>query len=641
MARQINLCIVGMGSRGLTILERCLRFAALPDWSGTQFLVYVIDPHEAGTGAHPTTQPSYCLLNTICGLPTLYPGDIFESPELARPGPSFLDWLKLQGYRLDERGALPTVSKTAGRDFDAHDFAPRSLLGLYLADVFHHLADSATPNVRLIRHAQEAVRVDPGLDGEQVHLANGMVVQADYVFLATGHTPRSPSQHPAQGRLVEAPYPVEISTRDILPGQSVGIQGLGLTAMDLLAALTVGRGGQFLREAGSCRYRASGNEPRLLLFSKSGLPYRPRPCDDDGSFDYVPLLFTADRVARLRRDAPGMLDFEHVLWPLLKQELRMAYHLHKARRQGGRASEAAMRSTLIQALQAGRLERLLETLGVEQGEFKIDEDLWPDPGPHLQTGEHYQRWFADQLLRNQRDAALGFSGHAETFARELLLHLRDVIRVAVNHRGLSPASHEWFAGTFIPLVNRNVIGPQPERNAELHALIEAGVVSMQTGPRPRLSWNEREQCHEAASTMLAKPTHIKLDWLISAQVSSTVIEHSGSALIQHLFRAGRIRRVRQESPLVQGLEIDEAFHPVDAAGHVNQRLFALGPVCEGSTYYNHYVPTHVGASTPFVEAHRAVRTMLQHASQRRSSATASCPEQRKPEAVRLAMGGLA
>ena len=67
----IEVAIVGMGPRGMTVLERlvsiCRRFDCL------SLVVHVVEPGAMGCGVHGLDQPSYLLLNTVCGLPTMFP----------------------------------------------------------------------------------------------------------------------------------------------------------------------------------------------------------------------------------------------------------------------------------------------------------------------------------------------------------------------------------------------------------------------------------------------------------------------------------------------------------------------------------------------------------------------------------------
>jgi len=102
-------------------------------------------------------------------------------------------------------------------------------------------------------------------------LANGEYLDVDHVILTSGHTGNV--EPDANAALIPRPYPVDRYTRTIPRGATVGVEGLGLVATDVIIALTVGRGGSFAESGDRLRYLSSGDEPRLRLFSRSGFPY--------------------------------------------------------------------------------------------------------------------------------------------------------------------------------------------------------------------------------------------------------------------------------------------------------------------------------------------------------------------------------
>ncbi len=59
-------------------------------------------------------------------------------------------------------------------------------------------------------------------------------------------------------------------------GESVAITGFGLSALDVVSSLTLGRGGRFRRDCSGVLYLSSGREPTILLASHSGAPQSPR-----------------------------------------------------------------------------------------------------------------------------------------------------------------------------------------------------------------------------------------------------------------------------------------------------------------------------------------------------------------------------
>ena len=166
----------------------------------------------------------------------------------------------------------------------------RSLLGEYLSWVYRRVVGLLPAHVGVYHHKTRVVDIARHDGGFELALENGARRAADYVFLTTGHGYRKPSAEDRQflsfverRRRVNpsleyypSPYPIH-ALAQIPATATVGIQGFGLTAHDVIAALTTGRGGRYVEDAaGDLRYQRSGKEPGLLLFSRNCLPFAAR-----------------------------------------------------------------------------------------------------------------------------------------------------------------------------------------------------------------------------------------------------------------------------------------------------------------------------------------------------------------------------
>jgi uncharacterized NAD(P)/FAD-binding protein YdhS len=186
---------------------------------------------------------------------------------------------------------------------------------------------------------------------------------------------------------------------------------------------------------------------------------------------------------------------------------------------------------------------------------------------------------------------------------------RDTFRYVVDVGGLTEASLDDFYRHVVPALNRAVVGPQYERHVELLALLEAGVAEVPFGPAPsvRLDGHGRWR---VASTRLATPHVRTVDWVVAAQVAPPAVAGSSSRLIAALHDAGRLRPHRPGSRHVLGVDVDRDLHPIDRDGRADRRVWALGPLCEGATFYNNLVPSPGVYSRPLVDAHRCVMELL-------------------------------
>lgn len=89
----------------------------------------------------------------------------------------------------------------------------------------------------------------------------------------------------------------------VSPDARVLVQGMGLTAHDVIAELTVGRGGRYKENRGRLEYIPSGREPVISLFSRQGLPFSSRAINEKGTSEaYTAEFFTLDYFKSLRQE---------------------------------------------------------------------------------------------------------------------------------------------------------------------------------------------------------------------------------------------------------------------------------------------------------------------------------------------------
>lgn len=594
----IAVAIIGMGPRGMTVLERLVsmgrRFPRLP------LTVHVIDPGVMGCGVHRLDQPDYLLLNTVCGLPTMFPPRQHVADV---EGETFLAWVRRRAHakRADE-------SDEAGRNLPSRSsYLPRALFGAYLKACFEQIGRQAPSNVKIMTYACVAVALRRDEDGECVECSDGTRVRARFVVLTTGHTCNCT---PADGA-VHDPYGFlrNLGARALDANAGIGLAGFGLSSFDVLAGLTVGRGGTFFTGAdGGLRYQRSGGEPLIYMFSRSGLPYLARPYRDCGMFRYDPLIFEASRMRAIRStNGGGGLDFLSTLLPLLAIELRVARCRMKLQAAGRPVTDDEWAG--LRAGDPPQIERWVVEAERAVGAFDVAGFLGVCDLALEGGAAEYQQRFVQLLEEDLRESRLGTERSERKYLAEVLLHLREGLNAAVDFGGLEVQSHDYFFGDFAGTVRRLAIGPQPERSEELIALIRAGVVKVELGPNPVVK-RRPDGAFDLSSRNLARPASRVVSALIRAQSPFPSLEQADSSLLTDLAGSGRVRKYRDGVRFSGGVEVDRLHHPIGRSGQVETSLFVLGPLCEGSIYYNTYVPTTVGWSRPFIEAEIVVGQIL-------------------------------
>ena len=314
-----TVAVVGAGPRGTAIIERLVAASTAPDWRGA-LTVHLIDPLVGRGGAvwrH--DQSEVLLMNTTTCQTTMYPDESCHAvlPVLRRA--------TLADHLADE-GLAPT------------DFASRAAHGRYLAHVLETATATADPQrLRIVEHAAEAVDVTGPADGPQrVRLSDGRVLRADAVALALGHLPTALG--PRSQQLADAAErhglvhigpanPLEVDYAGLLGREVVAVQGMGLNFYDAIGMLTEVAGGRFEPDPtapSGLRYLPGGEEPRLLVGSRSGMVYRPKPdLGDRMPEPYLPEVLTGERVLELAVRSAGV-DHERDVMPLMLAELRRA-----------------------------------------------------------------------------------------------------------------------------------------------------------------------------------------------------------------------------------------------------------------------------------------------------------------------------
>ncbi|HEX6873902.1 MAG TPA: hypothetical protein VF163_22605, partial [Micromonosporaceae bacterium] len=95
-----------------------------------------------------------------------------------------------------------------------------------------------------------------------------------------------------------------------------------------------------------------------------------------------------------------------------------------------------------------------------------------------------------------------------------------------------------------------------------------------------------------------------------ANLSLPAVASSASPLIRAMYAKGLLRRHRPEGSEVTGVDVTADQHPVDRDGTPDRRMWVLGPLCEGATFYNNLVPSPGVYSRPIFDAHRCAVALL-------------------------------
>jgi uncharacterized NAD(P)/FAD-binding protein YdhS len=607
-ADPLSICIVGAGARGLGVLERVVAYARRGS-SSHSIRVHLVERCKAGPAQFDPTQPDYILLNIVCGQASLFPdaASVFGCPPTE--GPSLYEWARRRGACLDDDGF--TVGDR-GRPIERGDFLPRRLYGEYLQWFRAFLIGQANSYVEIKEHQASAIGLTKNDNGLTIVLSDETRIRADYLFLTVGQIPEpsTTSGLDASRRHITRPYPLPEQLEAVAPGETVAIAGLGLSAVDAILALTFGRGGRLHTRDGASVYGPSGREPRIVAFSRSGLPYRSRPALG-APLKYEAVVFNQENIDALRAERGSKLDFDSDVLPLLLTELRVAYwRAVHAQDHGWDASGDALNEMRSASL-AGRLESYFDRGDEEVGRFDARFAYFgaipsgADTGP-LRNSDAYQQWYRTWLGQDLGQAQLGVSRSPLKAALEICREFRDVIRYAVDFGGLTDQSSDKFFSLHAETINRIVVGPQKERTAEVLAVMDAGILDVSLGPSPTATWDGSSKQWKLRSSQLRAEYEAVADWMYSAVTSRLHSLPDDTDIVGAMARKGLLKQLRPDSSIIHAVAVDRSYHPVSREGVADERIWVMGLLCEGVTFYNGYLTSAGKFDRSHHDADRAV-----------------------------------
>lgn len=595
--RAARVAIVGMGPRGLTVLERLVANQRVHRASAIE--VCVFEPNPPGTGCHDPEQDEHLLVNTVAGQITQFSDETVTHAGPVLDGPSFHEWM-----------VEDTARKGTGKRIDPDAYYSRAAFGRYLHWCYHYLVALAPSNstIRLIRDT--VLAMDRDGDSWVLQTRSGSF-HADFVVLTTGHTKpaaRSAAAASTGTLVIDDPYPIRERLAPVRRGMTVGVEGLGLTCMDVIAELTVGRGGRFeVDDTGRRSYVASGHEPSIVAYSRSGLPLTARARNQKGvSTQYRPHFLKLDVVRAMR--ARRKLDFRADILPLLWADMQYAYYDALLRSRRETLQSLLMLNQFIAADSALQRDELVRQYIPQRDRLDWPSLVDPIPPQALRSGAAFDGWLRGHVESDLAEAARGNVDSPIKAACDVVRDLRDNLRAAIDFCGLTEESHRWLLAEFVPFMNRIAVGPPASRNAELLALVDAGVVSIGLGPGARAVESAPGKWHVVAAHWPER--RVPIDAFVKARVSMHSPADDASTLLQSLLSNGHARLFMNGSFHPGGIEVDRNFNVVSSSGAPMPNLWALGIPTEGPKFYTFVVPRTGVNSTALVDAGRVVLGLL-------------------------------
>ena len=586
-----SICIVGTGFRGLGVFERIYAYAK-KNRSTKPIQVHLIDPTTDGPEQYNTRLPDYLLLNIVCGQVSLFPDAVSVPGCPPTTGPSLYEWVRERRLRLTEDGF--TIGDT-GRDINYGDFLPRRLLGEYLLWFREVIKKEAGLLFEIFEHKAKATNIAKDAYRYAIQLSNSEVIISDYLFITVGQISEpilSSFGYKSKTKYISQPYPLPEQLETVKAEERIAICGLGLTAFDAILTLTIGRGGKIVVKNGVENYIPSGKEPQIVAFSRSGLPFFSRP-SLGAPLKYEPIVFNQSAIDGLRNKVGMKLDYDRDILPLIFTEMRVAYHRAKYGRDYGWEKTQKLHTDFRYAFQTGNLEKLLNELDSHDSFVFSHKDyyfeFYDTSAMGFADSTSYENWIRRWLENDLKESRSGTPLSPIKAALEVLREFRDIIRYAVDFGGLTNESAERFFSFHSETLNRIGVGPQKEHTAIVLALMKAGILRICLGPSPEILWDNYLKYWKFSSKVFKLQQVITVDWIYQGSINRRQHIGENSSIVGAMAHQGLLRRYYPESAVNYAVDIDHNFHPINQNGIANERIWVLGLLCEGATFYNGYV----------------------------------------------------
>lgn len=597
-----------MGPRGLSAVERLCANAESLVPKGCEVVVHLVDPQILDGGqVWRCTQDRLLLMNTVAAQVTMFVDETVDCDGPVVSGPSLYEWAR--SIALLGTPDVPDAVRAEAVRLGPDDYPSRAFYGGYLRWTLGRIMRTAPPSIRIAPHRAAAVDIrDTGAGRQEIVLDNGRHIgDLSAVVLALGHLPHALGDEAAalsrfadrHGlRYVPPGNPADVPLDDLAAGDTVVLRGMGLNFFDYLALLTIGRGGEFVRDtAGTLRYARSGREPRLVAGSRRGVPYQGRARNEKGaSGRHQPRYLTPEVIERLRAraDAGTPADFRRDIWPLIDQEVRTVYYAAMVRHNECDCAADEFAAAFAMADPA-TVAASGDPLAIGESDaqrtvltkFGLDPDLgwdWrtiamPYSAADLTSTERFCRWLREYVAKDVREAARGNVTGPPKAAVDVLRDLRNEIRLLVDHSGLWGDSYrDDLQRWYMPLNSFLSIGPPAERVEQFGALLDAGVLQV-LGPDPVVACEEGRFVVRSAA---CPDVTVHATTLIDARMPETDLRRTRDPLMETLLARGSVRPYRIPARggghyVTGGLAVTRRpYHVLDADDRPHPARFAFG-----------------------------------------------------------------
>ena len=294
-------------------------------------------------------------------------------------------------------------------------------------------------------------------------------------------------------------------------------------ALDVITALTIGLGWP-VHERGrrDAPLPPSGREPSLYLFLEERLPLLReivRCTRPDGRLQAGYLHGRSRRFIAGERCRRGQAPDRRAQGTSPAGVRRNGTALLHLRSADGRRPARGTRRRRTACRRMGGRDLLAPPFAARcpLRDFRRIEHFFVGQGRHYRDSEDYESTVYATVAADASEALVAGGASPVKTALETLRALRDTLRMAIEFKGLSLASHLDFLANLQSRFARLVAGPPVFRSQQLLALVDAGILKLPFGPSPEVLPAQGGGVL-VRSTALEQPFELVVDRLVRAHL---------------------------------------------------------------------------------------------------------------------------
>jgi uncharacterized NAD(P)/FAD-binding protein YdhS len=619
MDTALTIGIIGGGPRGLSLLAR-LVVNNREEVDRIPMKIYIFEQSGlfGGGRTYNPNQPDNQMLNTVVrnvgvldndcegGLPDM---PTWCKEKLAR---DFPDYRTFFGVPVDE--------------ITHDDVLSRKAVGSYLSEMYRELVRTAI-DIEVIEMPEHVIDID--FDDSQFSIKTPVTtILVDKCVLCTGHSsniidPTSEATtFAAEHGLGFYPclYPTDQSVMKIPDGESLGIVGMGLTALDAIFAGSVLRGGKFEVDSngkfardsdGDLIYVPSGRELKMTCISRNAIFITARGLHQKGNREYEGKFFTREAIAKMREKAVRLTgskklnfsmsredwDDELNLFLPMWRDIQSEYYTVLFNEMGkvDVATEIVSRMKSLPSPSPLAVDKIVLQWVTREKLLNLETILTPILHWEYADAQEFNRLHMNLIKTDLARAKLGNVHGPHKAAMDVFRDLRNTLRESVSFGGLTPKAHEYFVHVFDPFNARVACGPPVTSVEMVYALMKQGIVEMCAGPNASILPSHDTNTFVVSGENTGYRREVKN--VVRAMIPGFNLNLDSSVLMQNLRLKGAVREYVNYSDTDRsdcfhsgGIEVTEDYRVIAEDGEIVPNLFAIGIPTEGAWWFTLILP---------------------------------------------------